>query len=154
MKSRIAQGLLLLVTGGLAGCDSGSPELAVRDAWSRPTARREDATTGEGASAPGVVYLTIVNAGQVADRLLSVSTSICASPELHRTLLVDDRMQMELAADGIEIPPAATFALEPGGAHIMLLDLYADLFVGEHFELELEFEVSGTVTVQSEVRAP
>jgi copper(I)-binding protein len=151
---RIARTLLLLVTGVLTGCGSGSPELSVRDAWSRPTARREDPTPGEGASAPGVVYLTIVNTGQAADRLLSVSTSVCESPELHRTLLVDDRMQMELAEDGIEIPLDATVNLEPGGAHIMLLDLYADLFVGEHFELELEFEVSGTVRVQSEVRAP
>jgi len=153
MTSR-ALGFLLLVTGVLVGCDSGSPVLSVHDAWSRPTASSGDQTGEHGATAPGVVYLEIVNDGDGADRLLSVRTPVCESPELHRTLLVDDRMRMELVEGGIRVPAGGRVSLEPGGAHVMLLGLHDDLLVGERFELELLFEVSGTVRVQSEVHAP
>lgn len=63
----------------------------------------------------------------------------------------DDTMTMQ-EVERIELPAGETVALEPGGYHIMLLELAAPLEVGETFELTLEFEEAGERTVTVEVR--
>ena len=52
----------------------------------------------------------------------------------------------------ILIPAGETVTLEPGGLHIMLLDLAAPLVPGETFEMTLEFASGAKVTVPVEVR--
>lgn len=54
--------------------------------------------------------------------------------------------------DSIELPAGETVKLEPGGYHIMLLDLVEPLEVGQEIELTLSFEVAGDRTVTAEVR--
>ncbi len=53
---------------------------------------------------------------------------------------------------GIEIPADGTTVFEPSGLHIMLIGLNRSLEVGDTFDVELEFENAGTITVQSEVK--
>jgi copper(I)-binding protein len=52
----------------------------------------------------------------------------------------------------ITVPAGATVSLEPGGLHIMLLDLVADLEPGDEFELTLVFAEAGEVTLTVDVR--
>ncbi len=52
----------------------------------------------------------------------------------------------------VEVPAGETVAFEPGGYHVMLLDLAEPLVAGDTFEMELTFEKAGTVTVEVEVR--
>jgi copper(I)-binding protein len=61
-------------------------------------------------------------------------------------------MQMR-PVDRIEIPAGGTVELEPGGYHVMLLDV-PDTYpaVGETFEVTLTFEQAGEKTVTAEVR--
>jgi periplasmic copper chaperone A len=54
--------------------------------------------------------------------------------------------------DEIPVPAGATVVLEPGGLHIMMLDLAAPLEVGSTIELVLTFEQAGDVVVTAEVR--
>ena len=54
--------------------------------------------------------------------------------------------------DSIELPAGEEVSLEPGGYHIMLLDLVAPLEVGDTFDIVLTFENAGEVTVTAEVR--
>jgi copper(I)-binding protein len=54
--------------------------------------------------------------------------------------------------DSIELPAGETVALEPGGYHVMLLDLVEPLEVGQEIELTLSFQVAGDRTVTAEVR--
>ena len=54
--------------------------------------------------------------------------------------------------DRIEIPAGATVALEPGGYHIMLLELVAPLEAGTTIEVTLTFEESGEQVVTADVR--
>jgi hypothetical protein len=61
-----------------------------------------------------------------------------------------DGMAMQEVAE-IPLPAGEPVVLEPGGYHIMMLDLAAPLTAGETFELELEFE-SRTQTVTVEVQ--
>jgi copper(I)-binding protein len=54
--------------------------------------------------------------------------------------------------DRVELPAGETVALEPGGYHIMLLDLAAPLEAGTTVTITLEFERAGAQTVDAEVR--
>ena len=54
----------------------------------------------------------------------------------------------------IAVPAGSTVELEPGGFHVMLLDVQRELTPGETIELTLTFEVAGEMTVQAEVREP
>lgn len=52
----------------------------------------------------------------------------------------------------IAIPAGETVSLEPGGFHVMLLDLAADLEVGDSIEVTLSFSNGYEETVTAEVR--
>ena len=54
--------------------------------------------------------------------------------------------------DEIPVLAGETVALEPGGYHIMLLDLAEPLEVGTSITLTLTFELFGPVDVTAEVR--
>ena len=60
-------------------------------------------------------------------------------------------MQM-VPVDEIPVPAGETVALEPGGYHIMLLDLAAPLEVGDTIEVTLTFETAGEMVLEAEVR--
>lgn len=61
-------------------------------------------------------------------------------------------MQMQEMADGLALTGGETVAFQPGGYHVMLVDLVGPLEVGEEFDLTLDFENADSVTVTVEVR--
>jgi copper(I)-binding protein len=63
-----------------------------------------------------------------------------------------DGMMGMREVEEIPVPAGETVALEPGGYHVMLIDLAAPLEVGTTFELTLEFAKAGTIVVEAEVR--
>lgn len=64
---------------------------------------------------------------------------------------MDGMMTMQ-PIDRLPVPAGDSAVLEPGGYHIMLLDLVEPLAEGESIEITLEFEVAGEVVVSAEVR--
>lgn len=54
--------------------------------------------------------------------------------------------------EALDIPAGDTVSLEPGGHHLMLLELADDLVPGDSFELVLDFAEAGERTVTVEVR--
>ena len=59
----------------------------------------------------------------------------------------DMAMVMQEMADGLPLPADETVSLEPGGYHVMLLDLVEPLETGDEFELTLDFENADDVTL-------
>ena len=98
----------------------------------------------------GIVFFTVDNAGDAADRLLHASTPIAAGVALHQMVLDGGMMRMR-AVPSIEIRPGGRLELQPGGYHLMLLDLKQPLKVGEKFPLTLTFAQGGAVTVSVQV---
>lgn len=54
--------------------------------------------------------------------------------------------------EAIDLPAGEAVALEPGGLHIMLIDLVEPLEVGDEVDLTLTFEEAGEQPVTAEVR--
>jgi periplasmic copper chaperone A len=105
------------------------------------------------AGAPvGVVYLTAINQGGSADRLVSVTADIATSAELHETIESDGRMKMKHHPVGFKIAPGSELSLAAGGKHIMLTGLTAKLEAGSTFNLELLFEQTGIVEIAVPIR--
>jgi copper(I)-binding protein len=124
----------------------------------------------------GAAYMEITNAGAADDALLSASVAdtVAATVELHETRAAgmgeegsDTETSMGGTGDGegstttpmmemvpvdrIEVPAGETVSLEPGGYHVMLLELVAPLEAGDEIELTLTFEVAGELVVTAVV---
>jgi len=100
----------------------------------------------------GVAYLSITNNGKNADTLIAASTPAAASVEMHETSIVDGMARMRPLSE-VPIPPGATVRIEPGGIHLMLVDLRSALERGRSVPLVLEFRHAGNITVQLDVQA-
>jgi copper(I)-binding protein len=112
----------------------------VHEAWARASA---------GASTTGAVYVTLVGGAQ-ADNLVSVSTPVAATAEVHET--IDDKGIMKMRPIAvIAVPPGQIVTFAPGGTHIMLMGLKQQLRAGQSFPLTLTFAHAAPVTVDVRV---
>mgnify|MGYP001057926467 FL=1 len=157
--------MILLVTVALAGCGaSEGPSIQVTDVWARPamagggmeSAGESESGVGQGmgAAGTGAVFMQLVNGGREADRLIGARTEVAEVVEIHETRMEGDVMTMQMLEEGLEVPPQSTVPLEPGGYHVMLIGIKQNLEPGDRFEVELQFEKSGTKDIQVEVRQP
>ena len=64
---------------------------------------------------------------------------------------MDGAMTMRELEDGLPLPGGETVSLEPGGYHIMLIDIAEPLEVGDEIELTLDFENAESTTITVEV---
>lgn len=121
-------------------------ELTVDGAWAR---------TSPSATTKGAVYLQITNGTDTDDALVkaAVDPSVAAMVEIHETKAAEEGGMMQMApVDEIPVPAGEIVSLEPGGYHIMLMDLAAPLETGATIEVTLTFEGAGEVVVEAEVR--
>jgi copper(I)-binding protein len=98
----------------------------------------------------GAAYMTLVNEGKDADRLIGVSSEIAAMSHLHETKSENGVMSMS-AVDGLDVPAGGKVTLQPGGLHVMMMGLKAPLKQGKTFPLELTFEKAGKIIVEVRV---
>lgn len=146
--------------------EESAGELEVTGAWAR---------TSPAVATAGAAYLEITNGTETDDALVaaSVDDAVAGMVELHETTTAgeDDAstdgdmdgdmtdtsmgdapmMQMQ-PVEEIAVPAGETVSLEPGGLHLMMLDLAAPLEVGTTIEITLTFEQAGDVVVTAEVR--
>ena len=69
-----------------------------------------------------------------------------------KVVVEDGVMSMFHVEDGYELPAGGSVELAPGGKHVMFIGLYEKLEVGQVVTVELEFEKSGTRTVEVEIK--
>lgn len=104
-------------------------------------------------SSNGAVFMTLHNTGSESDRLVSASTDKAASVEIHQSS-TDANGTMEMRpVDGIMVDAGQQITLNPNGYHIMLMGLTQPLLADENFNLTLNFEKGGAVTVPVTVTA-
>lgn len=100
------------------------------------------------AAPAAAAYFVLHNEGNQADRLIGASATIAGRAELHEHAHVGGVMQMREVAGGIPLPAGGQVSFQPGGFHVMLLELPRQLKEGEHFPLTLRFEKAGELRVE------
>ena len=140
----LAAGLLVLAVVTVHAGDYKVGSLTIADPWSHATPK--GATTGAG-------YMKITNTGTTPDRLISGSSDVAPTFEVHETTMENGVMKMRPVTGGLEIKPGETVELKPGSFHVMFVGLKKPLTKGEHIKAALVFEKAGTVTVEYDVRA-
>lgn len=140
---------IALITGLVCSAAFGSQawagdsvgDITIKEPWAR-------ATVGAGA---GAAFLSIDNAGSAPDRLVGASSPVSRITELHTHVRDGEVMRMR-EVEAIEVPAKATTTLQPGGLHIMFMQLSEPLVAGGSFPLSLRFAEAGEVTVTVQVR--
>jgi copper(I)-binding protein len=127
-------------------------QITITNPWSRPAPALSAADQAPMAMAAG--FMTILNTGTEADRLVAAKTDVAMTVEIHEVVEGDGGvMQMQPLADGLEIPAGETVVLEPGSYHLMLIGIKQDFTLGFSYELTLTFEKAGDVTITVPVLA-
>jgi len=138
-------GLLLgLAATAASARDYKIGDLTVTDPWSRATPKGAKVAAG---------YMKITNTGTAPDRLISGSSDVSASFQIHEMSMDHGVAKMRPLKDGIEIKPGQTVELAPGSFHLMFVDLKKPLNQGDHFKATLVFDKAGKVDVEYDVLA-
>lgn len=130
--------LLALMVPAAFGGGYSLDDLEIIDPWARATPPGAPVSGG---------YLTIRNSGDEADRLISVSAPFAGRVEIHEMNMDGDVMQMRKVDGGLEVPAGGEIVLEPGGYHIMFMQLGGQLAAQEKYPVTLVFEKAGTIEV-------
>ena len=119
-----------------------SSEVTITDAWIREPADGQTLAAG---------YGTITNGGDETITLEGASAPITATFKIHETSVSDEgTMSMSEKEGGFEIAAGESFTLEPGGPHVMMLDIDPAEFTAP-IDLTYIFD-STEVTVSAELR--
>lgn len=139
MKTMLAAALLIA-----ASQPAWAASISVTDAWARAT------MPGQKVSG---AYMQIQSDADA--RLVGVSSPAVPRVEIHEMKMDGDVMRMrELKA--IDLPKGRTVSLEPGGFHLMLMNLKKPIVAGDIIPLTLVVESGGkkqTLEVKAEARA-
>jgi copper(I)-binding protein len=141
------QAIKLILSMGIAGAagvalhaQPSSVPIVVEQPWARAT---------PGGAKTGATYLTLINNGDVADRLLGASTPVADKVQFHSVTKengVSSMREMRV----VELAPRSRITFDPGGRHIMLVGLKQPLKEGQTFSLTLTFEKAGEQHFPSE----
>ncbi len=136
--------ILFATSQSLLAHDYKIADIRVDHPWSRATPDGARVAAG---------YLVVANDGAEADRLIAVTAEIAGRAEIHE-MTVDAKGVMTMRpVGGVEVPAGGEVALEPGGYHIMFMDLQQAPKEGERFAGTLTFEKAGTVDIEFAVDA-
>lgn len=146
---------ILVVTGVFTGCQSKSSppakdlinhsvrpdSLAISHAWIRPAA------AGQNSAA----YLHIFNGTSQTDTLSDIQADFATRANVHESY-EENGMRGMRPARAPTIAPDSTLYLEPGGLHIMLMNLNRSLAAGDSVSVQLEFSESGKKNIRLPVK--
>jgi periplasmic copper chaperone A len=110
--------------------------LAATDAWVK--------TVDTGMTA---AFMTITNSGDAADTLVAATTPASGMVQLHEMVMSNGQMVMQQKKGGIPVPAHGDAVLQPGGNHIMFMDVSAPIKAGDDVVLTLTFKSGATMTV-------
>lgn len=139
-KTGWALALLLAASAAVAAKSGG---VRVENAWTRAVPAVAPVAGG---------FLTVVNDGDGADRLLRIETDIAQRVEIHQMRNDGGVMRMRALPEGVVVPAHGRVELKPGGYHLMLIQPKRALVEGGRFEATLVFQRAGRVKATFDVR--
>jgi periplasmic copper chaperone A len=95
----------------------------------------------------GAGYITIINDGSQADRLIAITSPAARKVTIHTSIKEGDVVKMRPLDKGLEIKPGETVEMKPNGAHVMFENLQAPLVEAARVQSTLVFEKAGSIDV-------
>lgn len=124
----------------LTACGVTETELEVHNAWVRPTAPGQNAA----------LYFSLHNHTATADELLSISSTVTDTIEIHETTVENDIAQMRML-NSLPLAADEEIIFEPGGLHVMLVGVRQELVLGAQIEVSLHFRDHADIVVNVQV---
>lgn len=135
--------VVLILIASLAQSFAASP-ITIERPWARASAPGQ--TVGGG-------FMTILHQGATEDRLVSATTPIARDVQIHTMNMDGGVMRMRPVEGGLAIPAGGRVVLQPGGLHLMFMELSAPLVAGSTFPVTLRFANVGDIKVEFNVEA-
>ncbi len=164
-----SEGMTVDVVAGVLFSDEApvNSDILITTPWVRPTIMGEmgdhnhgdmdehehDDTAMDAPMFPAAVYMRLLNRGTDADSLIAASSPAAEITELHETTMDNDVMRMG-EVDALELPAGEWISIDPGGYHIMLVNLQYELYEGDAIPLTLTFESGTEMTIAVPVYDP
>ena len=115
--------------------------IEIHSAWMRPAAKDTN----------GGVYFELHNHNSTPDELTGVSSDMAVVAEIHESKMEGDVMTMNMLTS-LPLEADADIAFEPGGLHVMLINLRQDFKANDEFTVTLHFKNSEDIAVHVIVR--
>ncbi|SFB85287.1 hypothetical protein SAMN05660443_0542 [Marinospirillum celere] len=96
-------------------------------------------------------FMELHNHGSEKRALVDASSPVSAAVELHTHTEVDGVMQMRRVSQ-IELPAGGVARLEPGGLHLMLIDLHSGLNTDTQVEITLTLDDGSLIELNLPVK--
>jgi periplasmic copper chaperone A len=136
--------LVLSACGGTtAETDSAASNecpLAISDAWVKAADSGMTSAFGQ-----------VQNTSDAQVSITAAQTSAAAMTELHETTMVGGAMKMQ-EVSAFEVPAEGELMLEPGGDHLMLMNIPAPIAAGDDVAITLTCGDAGEVTFTAQAR--
>ncbi|WP_163275003.1 copper chaperone PCu(A)C [Cellulomonas iranensis] len=116
------------------GASSAGESVVLEDGWVKSADSGMSAAFGE-----------LENTGDSDVTVVSVTSPVSTAMELHETVENESgQMVMREKADGFTVAAGTSLSLEPGGNHLMLMDLVKPLRAGDEVAFTLTFSDGST----------
>lgn len=130
-------------TAQTANTPTNNTSVSIQNAWARATVQGQKATGA-------FMQLT----AKTDTTLVRVESPVAAVAEVHEMKMEGDVMKMRALENGLPLPAGKAVALQPGGYHVMLMDLKLPLQKDTTVPLTLVFkDAKGTLT-QTQLKVP
>lgn len=140
----------LAATVALSGCASTAPAPAAPEADSFSTADVWVKAADAGMSAG---FGELRNDGDTDLTVVSATSPATSAMELHETVQNESgQMVMRPVEGGFVIPAHGAITLEPGGDHLMFMDVTTPLRVGDETTITLTFADDSTAEISAPVK--
>ena len=133
--------LLWIATAACADTEVKLGALKIKDPYARATVPAQKV---------GGAFVKIENAG-AADKLIGASSTASKEMQLH-IMNMDGHVMRMREVTAIDLPAKGVVELQPGGLHLMFIDLKAPLKSGDVVPVKLKFEKAGEVDVAFQVK--
>lgn len=134
---------LVLSACGSDGSDKEEPaadaasSVTVTDPWVR-------ATEGSKDTSMTAAFMVLENEGDADVTLVGAQTDVAGKTEVHEMVEMDGEMMMQAIEGGLVLKVGRGQVLQPGGTHIMLMEVGDALAPGDEVALTLKFDDGST----------
>jgi copper(I)-binding protein len=122
--------------------ETGAAKIKIENAWLRPAAKGMNSA----------LYFDIKNESGKPDNLYKVTSNIAKIVQVHETIKNKDNTMGMAEVKNLVIPTNIVLKFEPGGYHVMLIDIKKDLKINSEVGFTFYFKLGGKVKIKAIVK--